>query len=84
MYNIKPGQLVEIHWIDPSVGSHWADPNEISACRKVSVKSVGWVYLMDDVGVVLAASYESDGDKQTLLRQHLPWGCIQDIWRFGD
>lgn len=84
MWNIKPGQLVEIHWIDPCAASHWEDSDKVSACARFLIKSVGWVHVVDDVGVVVTASFEVDGDKQLLLRQHLPWGCIQEIWKLGD
>lgn len=84
MWNIKSGQLVEIDWLDPSVGSQWEDASKITACAQFVVKSIGWVHVVDDFGCVLTASYEPDGDKQLLLRQHLPWGCIQEIWILGD
>lgn len=84
MWNIKPGQLVEIHWVDPCVGADWQDSSAIDACMQFRIKSIGWVHLVDDFGCVLTASCEPDGDKQLLLRQHLPWGCIQEIWKLGD
>ena len=80
MWNIKPGQLVEIHWVDPCAASHWVDADKISVCSEFIIQSVGWVHLTDDVGVVLTASLEVGGDEQLLLRQHLPWGCIHEVW----
>lgn len=86
MWNIKPGQLVEIHWIDPCAASHWENADEITACEQFIAKCVGWVHLVDDFGCVITAclSLSDDKNKPLLLRQHLPWGCIQEIWKLGD
>ncbi len=78
--NIKPGQLVEVHWNDPCVSSHWRDSDDITICKRFCSRSVGWIHLVDDFGCVLTASQEVDGEKQLLLCQHLPWDCIENLW----
>lgn len=82
-YNIKPNQLVEVHWLDPAAASDWKDTEAISF-YEFKCRSVGWVYLLNDTGVVLTACDGTDPDNNlsSLLRQHIPWGCIQDLWVF--
>ncbi len=82
-WNIKPSQLVEVIWNDPCGASHWVDFESVHKCIRLSVRSVGWVHLVDDYGCVLVASHEVEDDKQLLLRQYLPWGCIQEVWILG-
>lgn len=80
MYDIKPGQLVEIDWIDPSVASNWVEADEISCLPKIICHSVGWIHLVDNDGIVLTACYCDYEGQDLLLRQNLPWGCITQIW----
>lgn len=79
-WNVKPGQLIEVHWVDPCVASHWEDRVNVTACNRFVSEAVGWVHVVDDFGIVLTASREIEGEKQLLLRQHLPWGCIEEVW----
>lgn len=79
-WNIKPGELVEVIWLDPAAASHWEDPSEITGCLQIRCRSVGWVHAVDDYGCVLTACYEPNDREQLLLRQHLPWGCIEEVW----
>lgn len=80
-YNLKPGQLAEIEWVDPAAASHWVDAGTVTECVKFTCRSVGFVHAMDDYGVVLVASCgeDADGDRSLLLRQHLPWVCITGV-----
>lgn len=81
MYNIKPGQLVEVHWIDPASASDWKNAEAVSF-YEFRCQSVGWVHFANDVGLVLTACYGCDlnNDRSLLLRQHLPWTSITDLW----
>lgn len=85
MYDIKPGQLVEVEWIDPSASVDWIGTEKVTEFPKITCYSVGWVHLTDDGGLILTACYgiEKDvgeNDTDLLLRQYLPWGCVTQIW----
>lgn len=82
MYNIKLGQLIEVEWIDPSVGdSGWVNSKTITDLPKMICRSVGWVHLVNDDGVILTACYCLENEHRDLLfHQNLPWGCITQIW----
>lgn len=81
MYNLKPGQLVECDWLDPVASSDWTDVKNITFW-KYCCRSVGYVHAVTEDGLILTACYGTDptGDKDLLLRQHIPWMCITDIW----
>ena len=80
-YNIKPGQLIEVHWLDPAAASDWKDAGEV-LFYEFRCRSVGWVHLLDNTGVVLTAcdGCDPNNERSLLLRQHIPWDCIQDLW----
>ena len=80
MYDVKPGQLVEVDWIDPSASSNWTTAKEVTRLPKMICRSVGWVHLVDDDGIVVTACYCDCGGRELLLHQNLPWGCIEQIW----
>ena len=82
MYDLKPGQLVECDWIDPCVASTWADAKSVDTFWKFRCRSTGYVHMVTEDGLILTACHgvDPDGDKSLLLRQHIPWGSITDIW----
>ncbi len=82
MYDIKPGQRVDVKWIDPSAGSHWVDADIVDRFLKSSCTATGWVHLVTDEGFVLTACYceQPDDSRDLLLRQYLPWGCVEELW----
>ncbi|KKM99474.1 hypothetical protein LCGC14_1147460 [marine sediment metagenome] len=82
MYDLKPGQLVECDWLDPAAASEWQEAKHTSVFWRIRCRSVGYVHLVGVDGVILTASYgeDPDGDRALLLRQHLPWNCITDVW----
>ena len=82
VYDLKPGQLVECEWLDPAAGSDWKDAAEIIALWKFVCRSVGYVHAAGPDGLILTACYgeDPDGDRSLLLRQHLPWNAITDLW----
>ena len=82
MYDLKPGQLIECEWLDPSCSSKWIDAADVTAFWKFSCRSVGYVHRSDPEGLTLTACYGEDheGDRSLLLRQYLPWSCITDLW----
>ncbi len=81
-YDLKPGQRVEINWIDPAGLAEWVDAQSLTQCWKVTCRAIGYVHTSDDYGVVLTASYgdDPDGDRMLLFRQHIPWACMTDVW----
>lgn len=82
MYDLKPGQLVECDWIDPAVASTWVGAENIVTFWKCCCRSVGYVHLVTEDGLILTACYgtDPDGSKDLLLRQHIPWASITDLW----
>ena len=80
MYDVKPGQLVEVEWLDPSVCSNWTGAKGVTCLPKMICHSVGWVHLVDDDGIILTACYCDEGHRELLLHQNLPWGSIPQIW----
>ncbi len=82
MYDLKPGQLVECDWIDPAAVSDWKYSGEVTALWLFRCRSVGYVHLIDQNGLVLTSCYgdDPDGNRSLLLRQHLPWNCITNLW----
>ena len=82
MYHLKLGQLVECEWLDPVAGSEWKDAPEACKFFRFVCRSVGYVQSVEEEGFILCACYgtDPDGDRSLLLRQHLPWGCITELW----
>lgn len=82
MYDLKVGQLIECEWLDPAASSDWKDAKEVSNFYRFVCRSVGYVHATGSDGLVLTACYgeDSDGDRSLLLRQHLPWNCITELW----
>ncbi len=82
MYDLKPGQLIECIWVDPAVHAAWEEAKGVTKCFKFLCRSVGYVHLIDEYGLVLTACYgeDFDGEQSLLLQQFLPWGCITDVW----
>ncbi len=82
MYDLKPGQLVECDWLDPVAGSEWVSAEKVKTFWKFRCRSVGYVHAVTEDGLILTACYgtDPDGDKDLLLRQHIPWICITDLW----
>jgi len=82
MYDLKPGQLIECDWIDPVVASTWVDASNVTLFWKFLCRSVGYVHAVKEDGLILTACHgtDPDGDQSLLLRQHIPWTCITDLW----
>jgi len=82
MYDLEPGQLIECEWLDPAAASEWMDATRINHFWKFICRSVGYVHKVEPDGIILTACYgtDLDGDKSLLLRQHIPWICITDLW----
>ncbi len=82
MYDLKPGQLIECEWVDPAAASDWKPGAEVTGFWRFLCHSVGFVHALDSGGLVLTACYgvDPEGDRSLLLRQHLPWNCIIDLW----
>ena len=80
MYDLVEGQLIECNWLDPVAASHWVD--SVSKFWKFECHSVGYVHAATEEGLILTACYGVDpnGDKSTLLRQHIPWISITDLF----
>lgn len=81
MYDLKPGQLIEVNWLDPAVGSTWIDAEDV-IFWKFRCRSVGYVYATTDEGLIITACYgvDPDGNKSLLLRQYIPWASITEVW----
>ena len=82
MYDLVEGQLVECTWLDPAAASSWVDASSVDKLWKFECYSVGYVHKVDSDGLILTACYglDLDGDKSLLLRQHIPWICITDLY----
>lgn len=81
MYDIKPGQLVEVEWVDPSIRDGWIDAEDITEFPKIICHSIGWIHLVKDEGLILNSCYGTEeNDRDLLICQYLPWGCITQIW----
>ncbi len=80
MYDLEEGQLIECTWLDPVVASSWVD--KVDKFWKFECHSVGYVHRATEEGLILTACYglDPDGDKSLLLRQHIPWICITDLY----
>lgn len=81
MYDLKPGQLVECDWLDPVAASEWISAKD-TIFWKYRCRSVGYVHAVTEDGLFLTACYGTDPNdgKDLLLRQHIPWICITEVW----
>lgn len=82
MYDLKPGQLIECDWLDPVVVATWVDAENVVTFWRCCCRSVGYVHAATEDGLILTACYGTDpnGGKDLLLRQHIPWLCITELW----
>ena len=82
MYDLKPGQRIECDWLDPVAGSNWIDNEDVKTFWKFRCRSIGYVHAVTEDGLILTACFgtDPDGDISLLLRQHIPWACITDLW----
>ena len=72
---LEPGQLIEVHWTDPTVKSGWVKPKKAAAISAVSYGLVGEV--RDDALVIVSGtcSGELQGDVTAI-----PWGVVKEVW----
>jgi hypothetical protein len=71
-------QKVEVLWLDTAAHHGWHPADQVKVFDAIHVRSVGYLFSMDDEWVKMTQSVGETGDVAEVLV--IPQCCIQDIW----
>lgn len=75
------GHIVRMAWKDACGNADWQSEQEAIATRLTEAQSVGWVLVVTDELVTLAADRDDDGNVANTTT--VPCGWVQSVDRLG-